>query len=301
MRRAPAAVLTLGLLGGLGFGLGGCQHIQPGLSGVDAEQARRQGEFGFSVLSNKPERTVFMARGKQVVIAPAEGFCVAPESLDVSGKAAFALVSDCETNAGARPFPGIVTVSVAGTPLAPPGKARAAALDELRQFVITPEGMSLLGRSASGGSVSVVEMREIGGGLFVLVEDKAAAPLPLLNQRFWRAFVEIAGRLTMVTVSAFNGPDVPEETMLAFLAGQVVALKRANSQPASKEELDLVAAVEGEFIAAGGARPSATVYAAADDEGSGDGSGDEADLELVGQGIADLSDGGIVIIEGGRD
>lgn len=295
MRGWPG-VIALGCVAGLAA----CQHLQPqaGLSGKDAELARRQGEFGFAVISDEPSRTVIAAKGQNVVIAPASGFCVAPESVDVSGKAAFALVSDCDGGpADARAFPGIVTVSVSSAPMLPQGVAKVDALDELRRFITTPEGMSLLGRAPRGG-VIVLETREIGDGLYVLVQDRQTTPLPVLAPRFWRAFVELSGRMTMVTVSSFRESPVSEDTMLSFLTAQVVALRRANSQPASKEELDLVAAVEGEFIASADAAAGAPVFAELDGEGSGDGDAIGDEPEAVGQAVASLEDEGTLTVRG---
>lgn len=233
MRAALSLPLGLGLAATLG--LAGCMEVQPGAERASDELARLRGQNGFAVLADAPRRTVFIAKGREVVVAPADGFCVARESLDVSGTAAVALLADCE--AAPRPFPGIMMISVSGDPMGGP-----SARSELRDFLATEQGRALLGRGNHPGAVQVVAMRDVGDGLYVLVEDRAGLPLPVLAPRFWRAFVEVNGRMAMITVSAFRENPPGDERMLASLAQQIVALRHANREPAAEAELQLAAA-----------------------------------------------------------
>lgn len=233
--------------------------IEPGASGVAAEFRRLDGQHGFSVLAHDPSRTVFAAKGRQVVLAPLDGLCVSEPSLNVDGQAAFALVADCAGGGARAPtFPGILTVSIAGDGVGDPGTTVHRALDRLDRFIVSEAGTALLGRG-TGQPVGVLQTRLIGEGLYALVEDRES-PLDLLAPRFWRAFVEIGGRMTMVTASRFDGAPLGDEAMLALLVRQVVALREANAMVPAPDEMTIAGAAEPTRLAyaqpAGAERPA---------------------------------------------
>lgn len=262
-----------------------------GYSGVSAEFNRLKGRNGFAVVASAPTRTVFAAKGREVVIAPASGFCVASDSLDVSGAAAFALLADCgsSSNLSASPqgFPGIFTVSVSGGPMIEPGSNSVAALDGLESFVSGQAGRALLGRGTGSAAVEVLATRRVGDGLYVLVEDRSGVPLPVLGPRFWRAFVELGGRMSMVTASSFRESPVGEDALLAFLVRQVVALRQANGAAPAGDELQMAGTVDRRYTEAS----AAPKLAQADPQGSGDGLPDAAEeTPVVGQATSTLAD-----------
>lgn len=262
--------------------LGGaaCMPVEPGQSGLKAGSNRIEGENGFAVVSSSPSRTVFAAKGQQVVIAPASGFCVTEESLNVSGTAAFALVSDCAAREiHARAFPGILTVSVSGDPMIPPGSTADTAINGLIGFLAGDAGEALLGRGGDAGQVSLEEMRRVGDGLYVLVRDGDTTPLPVLHPRFWRAFVELGGRMAMITVSGFRAAPVEPEQMLAFLVAQVVALKQANEATPTEDELRWAGRLDDSYrVAASPADTALEPYVP----------GEAPETPAVGQGVATL-------------
>ncbi len=219
---------------------------QQGFSGLQAEWSRsRTSTEPFSVVTASHERAVVSARGRQVAIEPAEGFCLAEESIETSGRSAFVLIGDCALDAAkAKPvkgsrgelklprgIPGFMTVSVSGSSAIPLEGSRDTTLSKLGEFFDTPEGRRLLGRGGDGRRVSVVESRQIGDGLFVLVDDKDTQPVPLLSSRFWRSFVQLNDRLAVVTMSGFRDRPLSEEDMLEHLIAQVKRLNIANRNP----------------------------------------------------------------------
>lgn len=271
-RTAPlAAALTAGLL------QAGCQELEAQSSRTE----RLSAQSGLAIVSSHPARAVIAADGREVVVEPAGGFCVEEDALSISGAAAFALLSDCQPQ-GARAFPGIVTVSVSNTSMIDPGTTAEDALAAMRQFLATDQGLALLGRS--GGPIRVEAARDVGDGLYVLVEDGTAAPLPILSPRFWRAFVELNGRMAMVTISSFRDNPLGDNAMLGSLARQVVALRRANRSPASAEEMALAALAE-ELAA----RPRTV------DEGSGD-FVEEAELPTASQSASEVP-GAVIAVD----
>ncbi len=238
----------------------------PGLSGRDAEFARVRTAKGFAVVEVSAERAVFVARGQRIVVEPPQGYCLDEGSVAVTRKAAFALVADCmqdhqvklENGSGAgrageielpRVFPGILTISVSGAPAY--GWETGAALDAFEEMLGTEAGLKLLGRGNSPAPGKIIATRRIGGALYVLIEDPAAADAPILAPRFWRALMNTNGRLVLVTVSSFSDRPMAEDAMMGFLAQQMTQLRRANGLQINREEDEIARQMAESLDAAG--------------------------------------------------
>lgn len=235
--------------------LPGCTELQartgPGLergeSVVSEELARLRAPGPFRYTDINRSRAVVVARGREVVLRPLEGLCLSQSSLEVGREAAFAVVTDCLAEAASNPdgdnlppsFPGLLSVSVSGEPMFAGEDGRAAAIRDLRDFLGTAPGLAMLGRNGSGETVELVEARQVGDALYVHVRDSYGGELDLLAPDFWRAFVQLNGRLTMVTVSGFRDLALPSDTMLSLLAGQLAELRRANGGRSFEAELAL--------------------------------------------------------------
>lgn len=232
-------------------GLSGC--AEQGFSGLGDELDRRKGAF--SVVSASDRRAVVSARGKQIAIEPADGFCLANESVEASHRSVFVLIGDCflrdASSAGRgsrgelslpRSLPGIMTVSVSGDSVFLEDRAREATLSELSEYLETPKGRAMLGRGAAKNTASVVSTRLIGDGLYVQIEDGEADIVPVLSKRFWRAFVELNERLAVVTISGFRDRPLKDAEMLEHLVDQVKRLRTANRLPVSETPTVVAAA-----------------------------------------------------------
>lgn len=234
--------------------LAGCE-LQQGFSGLNAEWERaRTGPY--HVVSVAEDRAVISAKGRQVAIEPAEGFCLAQDALETSLRSAFALIGDCALDAspaeaplGAhgelqlpRGVPGIITVSVSGQ--ADIGSEEGQT--ELVRFLESPDGQMMLGRGVGSSGVEVVESRRIGSGVYVLVDDANADLVPVLDPRFWRGFIEVNDRLAVVTVSGFRASPLGTEQMLKYLVNQIQTLARANREPIYETQQTLIAERSGQ-------------------------------------------------------
>ncbi|MFK7941960.1 MAG: hypothetical protein AB8B85_03465 [Paracoccaceae bacterium] len=242
------------LIGGMLIGvqsLAGCDlPLDPGFSGVSAEQARLRAD-GYYVVSVGEDRAVVSAKGRQVAIKPAKGFCVASDSVEASRLSAFALIADCaldkapdKSKRGARGelklprgVPGIITISVSGNPQL----EEADSLEGMEAFLRTSDGLKLLGRGTDPFAVKVKEIRQIGDGIYVLVEDAGEGVLPVLSKRFWRGFVQVNERMAVVTVSGFRARPLGNDKMLQYLVDQVQTLTVANATPINEPQQVLVA------------------------------------------------------------
>ncbi|MEM7212553.1 MAG: hypothetical protein AAF479_11785 [Pseudomonadota bacterium] len=228
--------LMLGLMLAGGTLISGCD--QRGFSGVQAEWERRKSQQ-FYVVAASSEAAVVSALGKEVAIRPADGFCLSRESIETSNRSAVALIGDCvlETDVSSvkrsargelalpRALPGIITISISGDPFEDPGGLDASAIET---FLQSPQGRSLIGRTADGSQVKIRESRRQDDAIYLLVEDKNTGPIPILSETFWRAFMTVQDRLAVVTISGFRARPLGVERMLGHLSEQVVAMQDAN-------------------------------------------------------------------------
>lgn len=247
--RAGAALVAL-------LALVGCVD-QQGFSARDAEWERlRQGDAApFSIVAADQQRAVVAARGRQVAIQAAEGFCLARDSLEMSDRSAFALIGDCalETpakgTAGGRlqlapGVPGIVTVSVSGDGgFVKDGKPDGT-LQELDGFLRTAAGREMLGRGGDASTVTIRKSKTIGKALYVLIEDTGVPLVPVLAPEFWRAFVDLNGRFSVITISGFRDRPLGEDRMLDLLVKQVDTLRLANAVPLNERRTYIADASE---------------------------------------------------------
>ena len=233
--------------------LAGCES--PGLSGRDAELERLRGERGFAVLEQGEDRAVFAVKGREIAVEPPEGYCLDEESIAVTRRSAFALVSDCmhETEAALanggngetlpRAFPGFLTVAVSGEAAF---AEQPGALPAFETLLESGSGGRLLGRGEDTAPGEIVTMRRVDGALYVLIEEREGeGSESIFAPRFWRAFTEVNGRLVLVTVSCFNDRPLGEGEMLDFLAAQITELREANGQPAGDERVIASAVMAG--------------------------------------------------------
>ena len=64
--------------------------------------------------------------------------------------------------------------------------------------------------------------------LYVLVEDRGRQPIAGIDRQFWRAFLEVNGRMTVLSVLGFEGAGVAPQQGLDQLAALAAAIQRAN-------------------------------------------------------------------------
>ena len=211
---------------------------QRGFSGVQAEWERRKSQQ-FYVVAASSEAAVISALGQELAIRPTEGFCLSRESIETSSRSAVALIGDCALQADVstakrsargelklpRSLPGIITVSISGNP---DTSENSFDFNEIEEFLQSPQGRSLIGRTPDGSQVKIKESRRDGDAVYVLVEDKNSGPIPILSDTFWRAFVTVNDRLAVVTINGFRASPLGVETMLGHLSEQVVAMQQAN-------------------------------------------------------------------------
>ena len=98
-----------------------------------------------------------------------------------------------------------MTASVSTGGFAGEGDTAAGSLEDLAEFAETREGRTVLGRSGQPDRVRILNTQLSGDVLYVLVEDRGAQPIAGIDRQFWRAFLEVNGRLVALSVLGFEG------------------------------------------------------------------------------------------------
>jgi hypothetical protein len=176
------------------------------------------------------DRTVVTVSGQPVTIAAPRGFCVDHTSTTVNSAGAFVLVGDCALLGAAQangvPVGAVLTASVSSGFTA--GVPAEQTLSELEEFFGTARGRAIVGRSGDAARTRVLQTRTRNNVLYVLVEDRGQQRIPGVEQRFWRAFLDVSDRMVALSVLGFQGAGVGPEQGLAYLQSFADAIQRAN-------------------------------------------------------------------------
>jgi hypothetical protein len=215
-----------------------------------------------------------VAGGREISVAPPEGFCVDEASVSQRPDAVFMLIEDCaqlgrsDRSAGVS---GLVTLTLGAEALfpqgGPPAAARtgigrdgpaaasasaaaavsdkAASFRALEDYLRTEEGRATAGMGGTADQIRVVEARRTEDTLYVLVEDKGEQVLPVLGPRFWRGFTEVNGRAAIASLGVFATDEIADATMLAHLVEVIAALKLANGDRVLEDEAELARPLDG--------------------------------------------------------
>jgi hypothetical protein len=162
------------------------------------------------------DRASVTVAGRNVVIAAPAGFCVDAAATNVSASGAFVMASDCALLGGAaraegdgEPIGAVLTASVSA--------AGPASLAEVQSFAATAQGRAVLSRSGRGDRVRILATRTRGDVLYLLIEDGGPQPIAGIEPRFWRAFLDVSGQMTVLSVLAFDGAGVDPTLGLALI------------------------------------------------------------------------------------
>jgi hypothetical protein len=187
-----------------------------------------------TMAAGSPSRTRVTVAGQAVTIAAPPGFCIDAPSTVVNSEGAFVLMSDCallgSAGQGRSPVGAALTASVSAGGLGGEGDDEAATLEDLQDFLDTPDGLALIGRSGRSDRVRILARQLHGGVLYVLVEDRGPPPIAGIDRQFWRAFLEVNGRMTVLSVLGFEGAGVGTQEGLNELAALATAIQRANAR-----------------------------------------------------------------------
>jgi hypothetical protein len=181
-----------------------------------------------------PSRATVNVAGGPVIVAAPSGFCIDRSTLNVTDAGAFALMGDCrQLGSGAggldrSPVGAALTASISAGGLAGEGDDPASSLAELAEFVQTPDGRALLGRSGRPDRVRILATRAEGDVLYVLVEDRGPQPIAGIDRTFWRAILELNGRMAVLSVLGFEGAGLGAQAGFRNIVTFADTLQAAN-------------------------------------------------------------------------
>lgn len=176
-----------------------------------------------------PDRATVTVAGRNVTILAPTGFCVDPASTNVSATGAFVMVSDCALLGAAplaegdaeEPVGAVMTASIS----AADGPTTVA---QVQSFAATPQGRAVLSRSGRGDRVRILATRTRRDVLYMLIEDRGPQPIAGIEPAFWRAFLEVQGQMTVLSVLGFEGAGVGPTEGLALLQRFADTVQAAN-------------------------------------------------------------------------
>lgn len=185
------------------------------------------------VAGSGANRVTVMAAGQPVTIVAPAGFCVDKRSTTVSKTGAFVLVSDCgllglAAPTGKPPIGAAMTATVSTEGLGDGGPATQS-LAALERYADTPRGRAMVGRSGQSAGVRILQSETKGDVLYLLVEDRGSKqPIAGIDKRFWRAFLEVNGRLIALSQIGFQDGGIDDQAGLTLVASFAAAIQAGN-------------------------------------------------------------------------
>jgi hypothetical protein len=179
-------------------------------------------------------QTLALLDGAVKVRAP-QGYCVDPVAS--RAETGFAVISSCGLIAATGVFSttdGFVTVQ-----FGPEGSAAVTGSeDALAALLRTRQGAALLSQSGQPNNIRVDHMDRGDGLISVHFTDRGPALVDGLMQDEWRAFLDINGRLTTISVRAYERTTLTSGQAQELLYATVAQVRAANARAATASEND---------------------------------------------------------------
>lgn len=178
-------------------------------------------------INSRGIRTLSVLDGAVSVRGP-EGFCVDQQSSRAAS--GFAVLAGCAVVSDAAMMPALealITMQIGAASSATVTGAEA----DLAALLRTAQGAELLSAASDPASVQVVRVDRADGVVVVRFSDAAPAPIAGLEPLEWRAFLDIKGRLTTISLRGFARAPIPADQGLRLLSQAIGALRAANLAP----------------------------------------------------------------------
>lgn len=172
------------------------------------------------VTSGNDIRSVALLDGAVTAVAPA-GYCIAPAAGQRGEDNAVVLMGRCR--AGTEASPAMLTLSVGAAGSA---GAMTAGGEALAAYFTSDPGRAALSRDGRAGNVVVLEAVSAGDAFLLHVRDREVGD-------YWRAILGLRGRLVTLSVAGPEGQPLEADKGRRLLDAAVVALRRANANPAA--------------------------------------------------------------------
>jgi hypothetical protein len=169
------------------------------------------------IVSVAPTLVEVDASGNIVKAAAPDGFCIPIDSIQTSPAAVFLVMDDC---AGAAEG-GAVSLSISNGPM-------TGGLDLMEQFLTSPPALIGLGYGGEQEDLSLIGISRHQGALIALIEDRSEFGPAFAGDMIGRAFLELNGRMTVLTILTRRDAPPSEAQLRSRIAGMVTELTRLN-------------------------------------------------------------------------
>lgn len=213
--------IRLVLAAGLCAILAAC--VPPAQQGVP-DAAKLDGPISkdyLQIVSVAPELVEIDAGGRKIRAAAPEGLCIVKESIQTNPETVFMIFSSCPGQPESAQE-GVLSLSVSKTPL-------ASDLGTLNQFFATRDGIVGLGYGGGAGDVTLVDSFEGPRALYTVVEDRSEFGPAFAGDLISRAFTELNGRMTVLTLMSRRNETPEASAMRARLQSVVASLHAENA------------------------------------------------------------------------
>lgn len=173
--------------------------------------------------------------GEQVIVAGPRGFCIDREvSRDAQGGAALAVLSACRGLGGGLLGPAPSQSAVLTAAVAAKGRlididAAAAGLDRYFQ---SDRGRAALSRSGKAATIRIREGFAENGAFLLYLTDSTAFSWGAVQPEYWRALLQVGGRMVTVAVLAVPESPLSRDAGLSLLREFIASLRNATATAA---------------------------------------------------------------------
>lgn len=208
---AGAAVIAFALLAGCNQNL---QH--------NAADPAAPASPDVQIVSFSPAGGEFDMAGTHIRAEPPEGFCIASDSLKPQENNIYFIYLRCDAPHPAPPGDA-VSLSISTGPL-------NMDFTRLESFFASDAGRAGLGHGGGPEDVSLLETVRGPKAVYALVEDKSRAGALYEGEVIWRAFTEVKGRMSVITLISRRAGRSGTDEMRERVAQTVAALHAANGE-----------------------------------------------------------------------
>ncbi len=157
--------------------------------------------------------------GNTVTIAGPRGYCIERSASQDSEAGAFVLLGNCASLANsarvtAPAVPGVLTASVSGTTGAKVGTSTG----QLERFFTSDAGKLALARNGQVGVVTILSGDARDGAYILKVRDTSPNSVSGLAQVYWRALMDVRGRIVTLSVNGFRDKPMSDAVGRATLS-----------------------------------------------------------------------------------
>ena len=166
---------------------------------------------------------------RAVVIAGPSGYCIDQPAARETPSTAFVLLGSCAAiaHSSAETQPGVPAVLTASVGMGS-GQAISTQFPALNSFFNSDTGRAALARSGRANAVTVLQTTASDGVFYLAARDTSPITGAKVQPEFWRAVLDIKGRIVTLNVVGLRATPLSASAGLATLQAFVRQVRREN-------------------------------------------------------------------------